>query len=122
MALRVRPGVDTVKRKIAHPRLVCIEHLEVSPNGLPEPDYNATLLDLDLAIIDALNCDGKGIAVVIETFAGRRIYYGYVAPRARIVDRFRSVNHRFPKHKITLRQGKDPAWSLYADYHERFGW
>ena len=124
MALRIRPKVDTKKRKAAYPGLVRVTQrlAQVLQNGLPEPDYNRTLLDLDLAIIEAMECGENGLVVLIETFAGRRNYYGYLAPEAQVAAEIRSLRKRFPNHKITVKQGQDPEWALYSEYCDLFPW
>lgn len=122
MALRVRPKLDTKSNKAAYPRLARVSHrlAEVQENGLPDPEYNETLEELDVAIIEALESDGNGIIVLIETFAGYRNYYAYVSKTA--AGALRSLKKGFPEYALTLKQQADPEWKLYGAYRERFAW
>jgi hypothetical protein len=124
VALRVRPDIDTAKHKSTYPLLVRVTHklAQVQENGLPEPGYNKTLFDLDLAISAAVAGDGTGVIVLIVTSGGRRHYYGYVAPSARAAAQLRSIRKRFPGNELSLTTKEDPEWNLYSEYHERFGW
>jgi len=124
LALRVRPKIDTEKNKAAFPGLVRVSHklARVQPSGLPEVAYNETLLEFDLAIIAALECEGQGLVALIETFAGRRNYYGYLAPEAPVTNEIRSLKKRFSEHEITLKRKQDPEWGLYNKYRELFPW
>jgi hypothetical protein len=124
LALRVRPQIDTEQNKAAYPRRVRVTHklAKVQPNGLPEPDYNEALFDLDQAIVAALQTAESGIVVLIETFNGERNYDAYITSSATPAAAIRDLKKRFPKQKITLIEKDDPEWKLYSHYHKLFPW
>lgn len=77
-----RPDFDVIEKRF--PKLLVIAHqLEnVTASGLPDPDYNDSLADLDLELVSIFEAAASGIAVLVETFAGRRSYYFYVEESA----------------------------------------
>ena len=77
-----KPDFDSLQE--IYPNLLTITHIlgQVQSNGLPEHAYNETLADFDHEIITAFDQSLLGLAVLIETFGGRRTYYLYVASDA----------------------------------------
>jgi hypothetical protein len=124
LLLRVRPEIDTKQNKATYPRRVRVTHklAKVDQTGLPEPEYNESLFELDQAIVEALQAAGSGIVVLIETFNGERTYDAYITPKAKPAAAIRALKKRFPKQKITLVEKDDPEWRLYNHYHELFPW
>ena len=124
LALRVRPQIDTKQNKAAYPRRVRVTHklAKVQPSGLPEPDYNEALFELDQAIIAALQVAESGIVVLIETCNGERNYDAYITASAKPAAAIRALKKRFPKQKITLIEKDDAEWKLYSHYHKLFPW
>jgi hypothetical protein len=124
LALRVRRRADNTENRAEFPRLALVSHAlaEVSSNGLPSPTYNDSLADFDGDIHTALERDGAGLVVLVETFAGKRNYYAYVAENGPVQRRLAELQQRYPQHTVSLRGAADPGWSLYADYRKRFPW
>jgi Family of unknown function (DUF695) len=106
------------------PRLAALTQVlaHVRSDGLPEPAYNETLSDFDHAVIHELDAGGAGLTVIVETFAGERTYYAYVAnpehPRS-VLAKLRAA---FPEHNLRLGGSTDPGWGMWADYRARFRW
>jgi len=71
------------------------ELAQVRPDGLPSSDYNESLAELDAQIIEALEDQGLGITVVIETYNGQRSYYAYVTSVAHAKRAFDTVSGVF---------------------------
>ena len=78
LAIRLRPptAVSDVRGEYRN-LLVVIQKLAfVRGDGMPDADYNHSLRSFDGELIQQLEIDGR--VVVVETFAGERIYYAYV--------------------------------------------
>jgi hypothetical protein len=82
---------------------------------MPEPDYNELLCGFDGELIKQLEIDGR--VVVIETYAGKRIYYAYVGDEKASKDRVAQVLARYGHvAESAFRGGADPTWNFYARY------
>ena len=124
LALRVRPTADTPERRTCLRYLGAVTHqlARVRSNGLPEPEYNAGLADLDHSVITALESEGGGLTVLIETLAGKRTYYGYVMSEEHARRAMSMVQIRFPDENLSLEVRADSDWGLYAEYRRLFPW
>jgi hypothetical protein len=124
LALRVRPTADTAKNRTRYPRLAVITHAlaQVRPNGLPVPDYNDLLVEFDVAVVEALEKDEGGLAVLVETLGGRRNYYAYVAAAGHAELALASVRQWFPEHQLSLKGGVDSEWRVLNEYRKLFPW
>src|SRR5690349_2981122 len=109
LALRVRPDVDTSSNRGSYPQLAVISHelSSVTADGMPEASYNDSLADFDREIHELFECEGEGLLVLVETFAGKRNYYAYVADRAPVRSRVDNLRTRFPQHRLKFRSGLD---------------
>jgi len=121
LALRVRPGAGTPEQRARLSVLAIVTHrfAHVRADGMPEPDYNYGLAELDGAIINALETDG-GVVVVIDTRGGRRNYYAYTTASAASDAAWTAARAAHPGHALELERRGDAAWSLFADYRRRF--
>ncbi|RZM19794.1 MAG: hypothetical protein EOO88_37040 [Pedobacter sp.] len=83
LPLLLRRPDNTGLRKLLmqFPFLTSIEHVfeQVQNNGLPDPSHNETLEEFDQYMCGLFEASGAGVIFLIETFAGRRIYYYCVA-------------------------------------------
>src|SRR5579872_4112198 len=86
LALRVRPAADFPANRTRYPRVALVSHAlsQVTSNGLPEASYNDLLADFDQEVHTFIERGGDGLVVLVETFAGKRNYYAYVADDARL--------------------------------------
>ena len=124
MGLRVRPGVATDANRAAFPHLILIHHhLErVRSDGLPEKDYNSSLLEFDGQILRIINGRHEGIVALVETFAGKRTYYAYVDANATFKARFAEVQSQYPEHRLSFVHREEPDWETYRLYQKLFPW
>jgi hypothetical protein len=124
MALRVRPDADTAENRALYPRLAVVTHrlAEVRSDGLPESNYNDGLPTFELAVIEALEADGAGLVVLVETFVGERSYYAYVVAASHAESAFRSLSERFSEHDLAISGRSDREWGLLDEYRRRFPW
>ncbi len=92
----------------------------VKENGLPEHDYNESIESLDVSLTAAFEDESLGLIALIETFAGKRTYYTYVAPSFVVEDYIREVKIRFPEENLTFEVDNDPTWRLFKGYAADF--
>ena len=83
--LRGPTNVDTRANRERYPRLAVVTHefAKRYPDGRPEPAYNETLFDFDIAITSAFDSPPCGVPILVETFGGLRHYYFCVAPNCK---------------------------------------
>ena len=124
LALRVRPQADSAANKEKFRRIGAVTHelAQVKENGLPDAEYNDSLAEFDHDVHQVIERDRDALIVIVETFAGKRNYYAYVADKARFQARAEELRAKYPQHELTIGGGDDPKWELYADYRERFPW
>ncbi len=122
MALRIRVGAD--RHRSAYPILAVVTHhlAEVRGDGLPEARYNDSLEALDCSIVASFEAAGEGTPALVETFAGRRTYFGYVASLPVAHEMFARLESDWPSHTLTFRTQQDPEWTLLQRYREQYPW
>ena len=120
--LRYPENVDFDLHKDSFPVLAVITHelAKVSPNGLPEPEYNDGLLNFDSDIRAAFERDQIGQTVLIETFAGKRKYYIYVAPEIRVDEKIAPISQRYPHERLSWSVHPDSEWNFIKSYAKEF--
>ena len=120
--LRRSVNLDTDSLQALFSNLAVLTHKfsKREPNGLPEADYNDSLFDFDREIVGAMNSDGKGVPVLIETFGGKRNYYFYVAADANVEELFLAISRRHPNKKLTWSVRPDATWSFIKKYTKEF--
>jgi hypothetical protein len=104
------------------PTLATITHTfsKRLPNGLPETDYNASLLEMDLRLVDAMNDESIGLPVLVETFGGKRMYYYYVVDQRSAEKRFEDIRPLFPAEELSFESKADPDWGFMQRYAKDF--
>jgi hypothetical protein len=96
---------------------VVTHHLaKVRANGLPDPDYNDGLLEFDRTLQNSFQDRSVGRTVLIETFAGKRNYYAYVASENLVRERVAVLQRQFPTEKLSWKAYPDEKWSFIKDY------
>ncbi|GGC61570.1 DUF695 domain-containing protein [Undibacterium terreum] len=106
-----------------YPMLLVVTHVLacVKENGLPEHDYNDSLESLDVSLTAAFEDETVGLIALIETFAGKRTYYIYLATSFVVDGYIREVKNNFPREELTFEVDGDPFWRLFngyaADFH-----
>jgi|GEM_PF-1268215 len=104
------------RRKL--PQLAIITHTFAKrrSDGLPDPDYNDGLLDLNMTLIDAMKLDGVGTPVLIETFGGKRMFYYYVIDQRSAESRFHDIKRLFSGEELSFDSRADPKWGFIQRY------
>ena len=90
-----------------------LEH--TSNTGLPEKNYNKTLLDFDHYMCDLFNESNEGIIFLIETFAGKRNYYYYTKSSFDITSMLKKIMKQF-KVVLTTWEMSDGEWDFLEKY------
>jgi hypothetical protein len=84
---------------------------------MPEADYNESLFSFECDLFSQLEIEGR--MVVVETYAGKRIYYTYVANEQASKDRAtRVLSAHGHLSESSFRGGADPDWRFYSRYTE----
>ncbi|MBC5781639.1 DUF695 domain-containing protein [Ramlibacter sp. USB13] len=120
-----RPAVpvaefDALRPK--YPRLLSVTHHlgHVMGSGLPEPAYNESLAALDAALTGPFDDEVDGLVALVETFAGKRTYYVYLAPAFEADAFMAGVAARFSAQKLSWKLHDDPTWRLFNGYAKDF--
>ena len=118
--LRFPEAGDFDALSLKYPVLVTITHTldKVTEKGEPTAEYNASLEDFDMAMIDAIRSAGH--IVLIETFSGRRTYYGYVGSKESLEEQRVSIEARFPMHSLEWESQNNLNWSFIREYSNDF--
>lgn len=89
-------------------------------DGAPEPRYNDTLEDFDIAVTSYFATSRDGCPVLVETFGGKRNYYFYtkatVVPETVAGD----LSARFPGHRLSATARTDSSWRFIRQYAKDF--
>lgn len=99
------------------PKFIWVTHhlAKVTSNGLPEKKYNESLEDFDLMVIKNCEC-----IVLVETFNGRRNYYGYVSKEFDLERVMRSIKDTFPEENMEWNSKIDENWKFIKQYAKDF--
>ena len=105
-----------------YPRLLVLTHKlkHVRENGLPDGDYNDSLIMLSSCVTSPFDDETRGLIAVIETFAGKRTYYIYLAPSFDADAFVRGIKDRFPDEEFAAKVHEDPAWKFFHGYAGEF--
>jgi hypothetical protein len=122
LMLRRPTDIDVDALRPSHPILAIATHefTRRKPNGLPEPDYNYGLLEMDGELVCAFDADRLGVPVLVETFGGKRHYYFYVKADADVAAIVSTVAHRYPAERLTWTSRPDPGWDFLEGYAREY--
>ena len=114
--LRIPDYKDIWQFNVTSPYLICITHDfdKVKANGLPESDYNRTLIDFDEQIVNLLT--GFGIIFLVETYGGVRNYWFYARETEPAIEAFENLKDNHNDKKMLFEISKDPEWNFIKDY------
>lgn len=122
LAVRLRPAsaVSDARTRYGY-LLVLTQHLtSVRADGMPNSEYNQRLRSFDSEMIRELDVDGR--VVLVESYAGERIYYAYVADeiasKRRATQVLSAYGHQLESE---FRGGQDPDWKFYDRYTAALG-
>ena len=104
--------------KDKYSNLFCITHKleKVKDNGLPESDYNLSLIDFDGDLSDLFDNDKEGITILIETFGGERNYWYYISSKVDYESKVDNISKKFPSNKIETNFRDDKDWGFIKKY------
>jgi hypothetical protein len=89
---------------------------KLTSNGLPERGYNHGLAELDHELLTAFDAGPLGVSVLVETYAGERCYYFYVAVNADVSGIVSAIGLRYPQERISTSTRSDPSWQFIEGY------
>jgi hypothetical protein len=120
-----RPNVPIAEFPVLqprYPRLLVLTHIltHVKSNGLPESAYNASLESMSMSLTAPFEDETAGLIAVIETFAGKRTYYIYLASAFDADAHVRDARMRFPQEALQHEVQEDPAWRVFRGYAADF--
>lgn len=118
LMLRRPVNLDTDSLRPLYPTLAVVTHefTKRRPNGLPEPDYNESLFDMDCALVEAFDVGSIGVPALVETFGGKRHYYFYVSFTADVPTTISAVAQRYPTERLSWTVRPDPKWGFIEKY------
>lgn len=114
-----RPAYENVwDYQNSFPQLFCVTHSfdKVKQNGLPESDYNKTLEDFDVELVNLFDPANEGIIVLVETYAGKRNYWYYLSTTIDYKTRVNRVRDKYPLHSIETSNHEDSDWGFIKEY------
>ncbi len=120
--LRYLENADVASLRLKFPKLAVVRHqlAKVSPNGLPEADYNESLFEFDEGIRDMFRLSEHGITVLIETFSGKRNYYVYADSEKNVTEIVDSLKRTFPQESLSWTIHSDHEWGFIEKYSKKF--
>lgn len=123
LLLRAPAGLEYDSLRKRFPRLLVATHrlARVQPSGLPEPDYNRSLEEFDHHLVGTFESLEQGVTVLVETYAGKRIYYSYIASTADLEAQKHRTRARFPDHDLAWEAREDPDWRFIRKYARAYG-
>jgi hypothetical protein len=88
-------------------------------NGLPEPDYNDGLAELDLSLMRLFGED-DGMLMLVETFGGKRLYYYYLRDNVEGAQALEAIKKRRPDEQLSCDWYDDPDWTFIKRFDASF--
>ena len=92
---------------------------EVKNNGLPESDYNMSLIDFDGQMCKLFDEKDEGLIFLIETFAGKRHYYYFISDTADYKKRIQKVKRDNPDIEVEIDSYADKDWGFLKEYPKK---
>ena len=116
--LRRPADLDVDSLRPLYPTLAVVTHefTKRKPNGLPQPDYNDGLEEMDCELVGAFDVDRMGVPALVETFGGKRHYYFYVSSDANVPATMSAVARRYPAERLSWEIRPDPKWGFIERY------
>jgi len=108
--------VDSLRPVLPILAVVTHEFTKRKANGLPEPEYNESLFEMDIELVRAFDVDRMGVPALVETFGGKRHYYFYVAADTDVPTIISTVARRYPKERLSWTIRPDAQWGFLERY------
>lgn len=122
LMLRRPTNIDINLLRATHRALAIVTHefTKRKPNGLPEPEYNESVLQMDMELVKAFDVDATGVPVLVETFGGNRHYYFYVTEGTDVPAIIAAVAQRYPSERLSWTVRSDPQWGFLEKYAKEY--
>jgi hypothetical protein len=122
LMLRRPTNIDVDLLRPTHSTLAVVTHEFTKrwPNGLPEPDYNETLFEMDIELVQAFDTDQIGVPVLVETFGGKRHYYFYVTADTDVSAIISAVARRYGSERLSWTVRPDAQWGFFERYAKEY--
>ncbi len=117
LGVRLRPSaaVADARKRYGYLLVVTQQLTSINTSGMPAADCNRSLASFDRELIDEIEIEGR--VVVVETYAGKRIYYAYVADELAAKRRAAQVLQAHAHlSDAEFRGGADRDWVFYSRY------
>jgi hypothetical protein len=89
---------------------------EVNSNGLPESDYNMSLMDFDGQMCDLFNGTDDGLIFLIETFGGERSYYYFITASVDYDKLIQKIKTKNEDIDLETHSYADSEWGFLKNY------
>lgn len=98
--------------------LLCVTHKldKVKDNGLPESDYNKSLIDFDGDLCNLFDIKNSGIIILIETYAGERNYWYYIADSVDYQSKIDEIRVKYKPIRLETELSSDKEWGFLSKY------
>lgn len=97
--------------------IVITHHLsKVKPNGLPPEEYNYSLAEFDYYVMSYLKSQSQGLTVLVETFAGNRVYYCYAVDNFSLDVMKNDIETKYPGNNIEWTEKRDTDANFIRQY------
>jgi hypothetical protein len=87
---------------------------EVNSNGLPESDYNMSLIDFDGQMCDLFKGTNDGLIFLIETFGGERSYYYFISDSVDYDKKIEGLKNE--DIELEVKSYADKDWGFLKEY------
>ncbi len=84
------------------------------PTGLPSPEENMQLGDLEDALCDSLQIDAESLFVATITTSGMKEFVFYTKAPEQVKERFEAVRSTITSHELQFMIQPDKQWETYA--------
>ena len=84
------------------------------PTGLPSPEENAELHEIENLICNSLQEQAESLLVAIITTSGMREFVLYTRDAQRVKRRFEELRNQITSHELQLIIQVDKDWGIYA--------
>jgi len=115
---RVRKGLGAVVGHAAYPFRVGVATRvrATAANGMPTPEENATLQDLEDRLSRALEVDREALLVVALTTNGVKEWVFYTSDPDATKRRMQDFAPTVSTHKLQMVVGEDKGWGVYRQF------
>ncbi|MFO1066327.1 MAG: DUF695 domain-containing protein [Pirellulales bacterium] len=91
---------------------------EPNPGGLPNPDENAALDDIEDQIVAAVAAQTISIQVLALTNGEMKEFVFYIPEGVDIKTLHESLQAQVPSHEVQCMAERDPDWDIYASFEQ----